>query len=44
MAELDTIMEDYLQRHLTEGSGQSFREYVERKMQQLIATGEFKHP
>ena len=28
MAELDTIMEDYLQRHLTEGSGQSFREYV----------------
>ena len=44
MVELDTIMEDYLQRHLTEGSGQSFREYVERKMQQLIANGEFKHP
>lgn len=44
MAKLDTIMEDYLQKHLAEGSRQSFREYVERKMQQLLASGEFKHP
>lgn len=44
MAELDTIIEDYLQRHLAEGNGQSFREYVERKMQQLLESGEFKHP
>lgn len=44
MTEIDLIMDEFLKEHYVHNSEKSFKAYVEKRVNELIATGEFQHP